>query len=108
MFEHMEKWLGGLGSEETRTVIQALTKVRSLRPEDTDIFTYHLVCRKVSEMGPTNDLALRRRLDLGVEVIATVPQVVATGDSKGKINTAVVNVAVRALDQMHCLTLTHD
>jgi len=49
-------------------------------------------------MGPTNDLALRRRLDLGVEVIATVPQVVATGDSKGKINTAVVNVANLALN----------
>lgn len=26
MFQHMEKWLGGLGPEETQTIIQALTK----------------------------------------------------------------------------------
>jgi hypothetical protein len=59
-------------------------------------------------MEPTNDLALRMRLNLGAEVIATVPLVVATGSSKGKINTVVVNMAVCAFGQRHCLALAHD
>jgi len=34
MFEHMEKWLGGLGPEETQTIIQALTKVGFFYPKE--------------------------------------------------------------------------
>jgi hypothetical protein len=90
MFEHMQKWLGGLGPEETQEIIQALTKVGGLHlKEEICLTIHHLIYRRVSEMETTNDLALRMRLNPSPEAIATGPPVSPMGNSKGKSNTVV-------------------
>jgi hypothetical protein len=95
MFEHMQKWLGGLGPEETQEIIQALTKVGGLHQKEEICLTiHHLIYRRVSEMGTTNDLALRMRDNPSLEAIATGPPVSPMGNSKGKSNTAEINTVV--------------
>ena len=95
MFEHMQKWLGGLGPANTQEIIQALTKVRRLAPErEKCLNMLHLISRRVSEMGKTNDLALRTQLNLGTEARVMGLLASVMENSKGKHSMVVINTVV--------------